>query len=98
MGDVPQPSPTNPELTRRSFLFWGWGAFLSFLVASAASTLRFLLPNVLYEPSQKFRAGKVTDYPLGITIDKPNRVWIIRNDKGLYSMWSRCTHLGCTPN
>src|SRR5882672_10638330 len=111
MGDNPQPSsPTPPstpqvsaapistEMTRRTFLFWGWGAFLAFLMSSVGGMLRFFLPNVLYEPSQKFRAGKVIDYPLGVTIDKANRVWIIRNDKGLYAMWARCTHLGCTPN
>lgn len=95
------PSPAvgqQPELTRRSFLLWGWGAFLAFLASAGGATLRFLLPNVLYEPSQKFRAGKVRDYPMGITIDKPNRVWIVRNDQGLYAMWARCTHLGCTPN
>lgn len=101
MSEAPTPptAPTaNPELTRRSFLLWGWGAFLAFLASSAGAVLRFFLPNVLYEPSQKFRAGKVTEYPLGVTIDKANRVWIIRDDKGLYAMWARCTHLGCTPN
>lgn len=99
MADAPQPAAAQePELTRRSFLLWGWGALLAFLAASAGSVLRFFLPNVLYEPSQKFRAGKVSDYPLGITVDKTNRVWVIRNDKGLYAMWARCTHLGCTPN
>ena len=71
---------------------------MAFLAASLGATLRFFLPNVLYEPSQKFRAGVVRDYPLGVTIDKPNRVWIVRNDHGLYAMWARCTHLGCTPN
>ncbi len=95
---TPEPSLEQPDLTRRSFLLWGWGAFLAFLAASAGSFLRYFLPNVLYEPSQKFRAGKAADYPLGVTIDKAHRVWIIRNDKGLYAMWARCTHLGCTPN
>jgi cytochrome b6-f complex iron-sulfur subunit len=98
---APQPATPivpNPEVTRRSFLLFGWGAFLAFLASAGGATLRFFLPNVLYEPSQKFRAGIVRDYPLGVTIDKPNRVWIVRNDRGLYAMWARCTHLGCTPN
>jgi cytochrome b6-f complex iron-sulfur subunit len=98
MEETSSPSVSQPEITRRSFLFWGWGAFLAFLASATGATLRFFLPNVLYEPSQKFRSGKVIDYPLGVTIDKANRVWIIRNDKGLYAMWARCTHLGCTPN
>ena len=98
MEETPAPSIPKTEISRRSFLAYGWGAFLAFLAASAGSTLRFMLPNVLYEPSQKFRAGRVSDYPLGVTIDKVNRVWVIRTDKGLYAMWARCTHLGCTPN
>lgn len=98
MEETPTPILKQPEVSRRSFLIYGWGAFLAFLAAAGGSTLRFMLPNVLYEPSQKFRAGKVKEYPLGVTIDKVNRVWIIRNDKGLYAMWARCTHLGCTPN
>ncbi len=112
MAETPQPTPSAPvpaspaapsavdpsEMTRRSFLLWGWGAFLAFLASSIGATLRFMLPNVLYEPSQKFRAGKAQEYPLGVTIDKANRVWVIRNDEGLYVMWARCTHLGCTPN
>jgi cytochrome b6-f complex iron-sulfur subunit len=101
MADAPPttaPEANQPELTRRTFLLWGWGAFLAFLASAGAGFLRYFLPNVLYEPSQKFRAGRVADYPLGVTIDKPNRVWIIRNEKGLYSIWARCTHLGCTPN
>ncbi|OVE76415.1 hypothetical protein BVX98_06090 [bacterium F11] len=93
-----EPILKSPTLTRRSFLFWGWSSFLAFLAASMGGVLRFFLPNVLYEPSQKFRAGKVTDYPLGVTIDAANRVWIVRTENQLYSMWARCTHLGCTPN
>ncbi|MFN0117856.1 MAG: ubiquinol-cytochrome c reductase iron-sulfur subunit [Elusimicrobiota bacterium] len=88
----------DPELSRRSFLFWGWSAFLVFIASSVGSFLRFFLPNVLYEPSQKFKAGKVLDYPMGVTIDKANRVWIVRGELGLFAMWARCTHLGCTPN
>ncbi len=83
MEETSAPTPVlEKPVSRRSFLIYGWGAFLAFLAAAAGSTLRFILPNVLYEPSQKFRAGKVKEYPFGITIDKANRVWIIRNDKG----------------
>jgi len=98
MSESVAPNTESPEMTRKSFLLWGWGAFLAFLASSVGGVLRFFLPNVLYEPSQKFRAGKLKDYPLGVTIDAANRVWIIRIDRGLYALWSRCTHLGCTPN
>jgi membrane protein YqaA with SNARE-associated domain len=80
---TPTTPAVDPELSRRSFLLWGWGAFVAFLASSLGGFLRYFLPNVLYEPSQKFRAGKVLDYPMGVTIDKPNRVWIVRNEHGL---------------
>ena len=28
---------------------------------------------------------------------KDQRVWIVREDKGMYALWAKCTHLGCTP-
>ena len=95
---TPGPAADSDGLTRRNFLLVGWGAFAAFLLSSLGATLKFFLPNVLYEPSQQFKAGKAKDYPLGVTIDREHRVWIIRTEQGLYVMWARCTHLGCTPN
>jgi cytochrome b6-f complex iron-sulfur subunit len=88
----------NSEVTRRGLLAGGWVAFAGFLAASAGGAARFMLPNVLYEPSQRFKMGKVKDFPLGVTINKEQRVWIVRDEKGVYALWARCTHLGCTPN
>ncbi|MBK8576519.1 MAG: Rieske 2Fe-2S domain-containing protein [Elusimicrobia bacterium] len=105
MADAsPSSEPSGPvvflksELTRRSLLAGAWGAFGAFLVASAGGAARFMLPNVLYEPSQRFKMGKVKDFPLGVTINKEQRVWVVRDEKGVYALWARCTHLGCTPN
>jgi len=100
---TPSPSPASPSsepdgITRRNFLLIGWSAFVAFLASGVGAAGRYFLPNVLYEPSQKFKAGKAKDYPFGVTIDREHRVWVIRNDQGLYVMWARCTHLGCTPN
>ncbi len=98
------PGPTvpeglfNAEFTRRGLIAGAWGAFAAFLAGSAAASARFMLPNVLYEPSQRFKVGKLKEIPLGVTINKENRVWVIRDDTGVYALWSRCTHLGCTPN
>ncbi len=95
-----QNAPANQEISRRSFLKLGWGAFLAFLAASAGATLRFIFPNVLYEPPETFKAGKPEDYSQGVSTrwTKAQRVWIVRNDQGIYAIWARCTHLGCTPN
>ncbi|MBI4248405.1 MAG: ubiquinol-cytochrome c reductase iron-sulfur subunit [Elusimicrobia bacterium] len=91
--------PGEP-ITRRNFLWVGWSALATFFAASAAASARFLFPNVLYEPSQKFNAGRAKDYPVGVSTrwTKLQRVWIVRNEKGIYALWARCTHLGCTPN
>src|ERR1035441_8229719 len=101
MADAaPQPNAVNQEISRRSFLKLGWGAFLGFLATGAGATLRFIFPNVLYEPPQTFKAGRPEDYPLGVSTrwTKEQRVWIVRVEGGLYVLWARCTHLGCTPN
>lgn len=99
-GSAPAPEGNffNPEVTRRGLIAGAWGAFGAFLAGSAAATARYMLPNVLYEPSQRFKMGKLKDLPQGVTVNKENRVWVIRDDKGVYALWSRCTHLGCTPN
>ncbi len=87
--------------TRRRFLSYvGWGSFASFFGGVTLGTLRFFFPRVLYEPSQKFIAGKPEDYHPGevsTRLKKEQRVWMIRNEKGMYSLIAICTHLGCTP-
>lgn len=86
---------------RRQFLLKaGWGCFWVFLGGWLLSNLRFLFPNVLYEPTLWFEAGKPEEYPLGVSTKwkKAKRVWIVRDPDGFYAFWARCTHLGCTPN
>jgi len=87
-------------VSRRDFLWMGWGALAAFFAAGSALVARFMFPNVIYEPSQKFNAGQAKDFPMGVSTKWLNeqRVWVIRTEKGFYSMWARCTHLGCTPN
>ncbi len=85
-------------MTRRGLLYGAWAAFVGVLAGSAAASARYMFPNVLYEPSQRIKLGSAKEFPTGVTVDKTNRLWIIRNEKGIYAIWSRCTHLGCTPN
>lgn len=94
------PAPAVKPVTRRSFLWTGWAAFAAFMGTSAAAMGRFMLPNVLYEASQIFKAGKPKDYPVGVStkLMKEQRVWIVKTPEILYALWGRCTHLGCTPN
>lgn len=86
---------------RRDFLLKaGWGFFWVFLGGWLLSNLRYLFPNVLYEATLTFKAGKPEDYPVGVSEKwkKTQRAWIVRTPKGFYCFWARCTHLGCTPN
>lgn len=86
----------------------GWGAFFTTLTVSAAGTLRFFFPRVLFEPPTTFKIGTIKDYPQG-TVDKygvisvseqfmeAQRVWIVREADKIYAIFGKCTHLGCTP-
>src|SRR5882672_9145480 len=95
-----KPGLAAQDLSRRSFLKLGWAAFVGFFAVSAGATLKFMFPNVLYEPPETFKAGRPEEYSEGVSLrwTKLQRVWIIRNETGIYAMWARCTHLGCTPN
>jgi cytochrome b6-f complex iron-sulfur subunit len=107
VGQYPPPK----QVTRRSFLMsWAGAAWGTFALANAvggAALLRFMLPNVLFEPPQKFKAGKLDDYEW----DKPDerfktsqKAWLMKthadyNKKPAFiALDTTCTHLGCTPN
>ena len=83
-------------------LAFGWLAFLlGGIPAFATMILRFLFPNVLFEPPQSFKAGYPDDYTIGAineTYKEKYGVWIGRTDKYVYVLSTVCTHLGCTPN
>jgi cytochrome b6-f complex iron-sulfur subunit len=97
---APKPLAPKKDMSRGDFLWAGWGMLAAFFAASAAAGARFMFPNVIYEPSQKFNAGAASGYDLGVSTKWLNeqRVWIVRTPSGFYAMWARCTHLGCTPN
>ena len=96
-------SLTNP-LERRSFLKWftvGWAAFVTVLGGYGAMILRYLFPNVLFEPKQTFRAGRPEEYAIGEVSERFKDlygVWIVRDSEKIVALATICTHLGCTPN
>ena len=96
------PLPTNPnDVSRRGFfqLTLGWLAGTLAAAASAAGAVRFLVPNVLFEPSQRFRVGKPEDYPDGsVTFLEDERVFLVRQGNTFRCLSAICTHLGCTVN
>lgn len=91
--------PDN-QLDRRSFvgLFLGWCSALFALGATAVAAGRFLVPNVLYEPSRRFKALKPVDYPEGPTFFPDQRLFLFRKGNSFRAVSAVCTHLGCTVN
>ncbi len=104
----PAPKPAAPlqaeSMDRRSFVKWltfGWVAFAAALGGYGSIVLRYLFPNVLFEPKQSFRAGFPDDYVVGEVSEKfkdQYGVWIVRDSEKIYALSTVCTHLGCTPN
>jgi cytochrome b6-f complex iron-sulfur subunit len=94
-------SPTPKETSRRGFfqLTLGWLAAIFAATASAAGAVRFLVPNVLFEPDQRFKAGKPDDYLDGsVTFLDAERVFLVRKGNTYRCLSAVCTHLGCTVN
>ncbi len=92
------------EISRRKFPFVLTTAWLTLTAALGGLTSilgRFLFPNVLFEPVQKFKAGFVADYAVGEVDERWKDkfgVWVVRNEDVMYALLTICTHLGCTPN
>lgn len=106
-ASTPQSKPVSPvdqSMNRRDFIKWsavGWTAFAAILGGYGSMILRYLFPNVLFEPKQSFRAGFPQEYNLGEVSERfKDRfgVWIVRDSEKIYALATICTHLGCTPN
>lgn len=84
--------------TRRGFFtLVGLVTFAIATLVSAVLSLRFLIPNVTYDPPLVFKAGTAADFPIGsTTIFSDKRVAINRDPDGIFALSMVCTHLGCT--
>ena len=88
--------------SRRDFFTrLGWGGFGIFGGLSRLGFMRSAFPRVLFQPPSTFKAGLPSDYAVGEVSEKykqDQRVWIVREETGVYAIFAKCTHLGCTPN
>ena len=91
-------------MSRKSFLSWlsiGWIAFAAATGGFFTAMIRFLFPNVLFEPPQTFKIGYPDDFESGkvdLRFKKQYNVWIVRDEQKIIALSTVCTHLGCTPN
>ena len=92
------------DLDRKGFLGWlsvGWLAFAGATGGFFTLMIRFLFPNVLFEPPQSFKIGYPDDFENGkvdLRFKKQFNVWIVRDEEKIIALSTVCTHLGCTPN
>lgn len=88
--------PTQ-TVTRRSFLEKiGLGSLLVAFAGLGYQTIRSLIPNVLYEPSRKFKVGLPANLAEGVTFLEDKRLYVFKEGKSFYAISGACTHLGCT--
>ena len=95
------PPDNSNDVSRRGFfqLSLGWIAGTFAAAASAVGAVRFLVPNVLFEPSLIFKAGRPEDYPdNSVTFLEDERVFLVRKGNTYRCLSAICTHLGCTVN
>ncbi len=93
------------QYSRRDFLnLVGWAWLSAALGGWALAAVRFLFPNMLYEPNPVFKIGWPKDYPLlgGLTtvyigLQTKFRIWVVTQADGIFVFHAKCTHLGCTP-
>lgn len=91
------------SLNRREFLSFlsvGWATFAAAAGGLLSLVLRYLYPNVNFEPEMDFVAGVVDDYDKGVDERWKNKfgVWMVKMDGRLVALSNICTHLGCIPN
>ena len=90
------------EISRRSFPFvltLAWVSLTAALGGLASVLGRFMFPNVLFEPVQKFKAGQMSDYAVGEVDERWKDkfgIWLVRTEEVMYALIAVCTHLGCT--
>lgn len=88
--------PESPDPVRRSMFAVGCIAVGAATAGFLAATFRFLVPNVLYEPSRRFDIGPPSGFPPGSGTFLPDRrLYVFNGADGFYAISSVCTHLGC---
>jgi cytochrome b6-f complex iron-sulfur subunit len=85
------------EITRRNALLaLGGGALAVGGLGAVVTLIRYMRPNVLFEPATKFKVGSIADLAVGGVLDIPKRkLFVARNEEGCFAMSAVCTHLGC---
>jgi cytochrome b6-f complex iron-sulfur subunit len=85
------------EVSRRDFLSEVAGGALGIAaVGSGIVTVKYISPNVLFEPPPTFRVGPAENYPINsVTTITDQLTYLVRVPQGFYAETMICQHLGC---
>lgn len=85
------------ESTRRRFLLvTGTTSIVAGTIGFLGATVRFLFPNVLYEPPARFPVGRPEDFPPeSVTFLSDRQLFVFKSTSEFHAISSVCTHLGC---
>jgi len=90
INQKPAFTQEDGSMERRTFIKWltiGWSAFAAIVAGYGVFVLRYLFPNVLFEPKQSFLAGFPDEYEIGVVSERfkgQQGVWIVRDTEKLY--------------
>ena len=88
---------TERQYSRREILNRiGWLATLGTFGGLMAGSVRYVIPNVLYEPPLSFKIGWPQDYPEGVEYLVDKRIYVFRQGNLIKVVSAVCTHLGCS--
>ncbi|NCO36669.1 MAG: ubiquinol-cytochrome c reductase iron-sulfur subunit [Armatimonadetes bacterium] len=95
----PSPTDLKEPFSRRLFIRFNLCGVAGLFVGTFVQTIRYLIPNVLFEPPRVFSVGTPDRYTEGsVTFLAKHKVFMVHDDRGFHAISSTCTHLGCTVN
>lgn len=96
VDDLRTDTPSK-ELDRREALGMMTGAALTVAgIGTVFTTVRYMRPNVLFEPPTRFGVGRPEDIPVGTIVLLPEqKLFVAHSAEGFFAMSATCTHLGC---
>ena len=86
-------------IQRRGFFRWlalGWLTFAAATGGFFTVIIRFLYPNVLFEPPQTFKIGFPDEFSpnsVDTRFKKKFNAWVVRDDESIFALSTTCTHL-----
>lgn len=89
---------SKDRVSRRDFLtVLGCCASFGAMGGITVASIRFMFPNILYEPPKSYKIGRPKDYFEGVNFLAEKRIFVIRKGSIFKVISAVCTHMGCMP-